>query len=190
MDFWVKSVKIVSMDQQMLWEIYKKVFWSVFLNVNVFTFGCIYLFSFWINLWGFQFMIWKMVLDLVMMLLLTDVFVYGFHRLMHHRLLYGWSHKMHHELKVPIGLGALYNHWFDYIFATFAPTLLPAIVMSAHPYTVMLWTIITLTNAIIISHGSYAFDERLHFYHHQKFVYNYGIGIFMDKLFKTEYKEN
>ncbi|AYV84021.1 MAG: hypothetical protein Hyperionvirus15_59 [Hyperionvirus sp.] len=187
MDFWVGCKKIIDRDPLILWGNYKKVFWTVFWNVNVLTLGCIYVTSFFANLGGFHFMVWKMVLDLVVMFVLTDVFVYGAHRMIHWPPLYGWSHKVHHELKVPIAFGALYNHWFDYIFCTFFPIILPAIIVSAHPITILMWIVMTLTNAIIVSHGSYAIRDRLHFYHHQKFNCNYGTGLFMDKIFGTEY---
>lgn len=187
MDFYLKTPKINHLDNTTLKNIYVKIFPTVFFNVIILSFFCIYVITPYINIFNLEFSFIKMVFDMCFIMYMTDIFIYSSHRLFHTKLLYSWSHRIHHELYIPIGLGAFYNHWFDYIICVFIPTILPCILLSSHSYTVILWIIISVSNSVYVSHGGFMNNDTNHYYHHQKHLYNYGTGIFMDKLFKTIY---
>ena len=131
---------------------------------------------------NYEFNLLYSILRIVFGLLSIDLFFYIAHRFMHIPILYKWSHKLHHTYKEPIGMEALYLHWFDLYFGNILPIFTP--ILYCDLYTTMMWTslIITIT---VVSHSNIIKDK--HQDHHLLFNYNYGTNVFMDKLLKTDY---
>ena len=188
LDFLFDYKRVINIPKPELLNVYKKVFLTVVFNLHILSFFVLFLFSPLLNILNLEFNFFKMIFDIVCSVFMIDFFLFLSHRLMHCRYLYNWSHKVHHELKNPIGFGAIYSHWFDYIFAVLLPAIYPPLILSSHSYTVMLWIILATSNVVLISHGGYDMKDKNHYYHHEKFNCNYGIGLYMDKLCKTEIK--
>lgn len=186
LDFWLNYQRIINTPKMILFNVYKKVFPTVIFNLIVLSFFVFLTCSPLLNLLNFQFNFIKMIFDIICSIYMTDFFFFFSHRIMHSRYLYKWSHKVHHELKDPIGFGALYNHWFDYIFAGMLPAIYPQIILSSHYYTSIIWIILATTNVVFVSHGGFNIQDKYHYFHHKYFNCNYGIGLYMDKLCKTE----
>jgi len=115
---------------------------------------------------------------------MIDFFFYTAHYIMHNKYLYKWSHKIHHEFDYPVGLEALYLHWFDLIFGNIIPLYLPILILDNHIYTLLLWTIFTISSTVLIAHSS--FNDKFHVNHHIYRNVNYGHRTYMDRIFKTE----
>jgi len=190
LDILINYKRIINTPKTELINNYKKVFPTVVFNLHVLSFLIFYLISPFLNMLNFQFSILKMVFDIICSVFMIDFFLFLSHKFMHYKCMYIWSHKVHHELKNPIGFGAFYNHWFDFIFAVLLPAIYPQIVLSSHYYTSLIWIILATSNVVFISHGGYAISDMNHFYHHEKFNYNYGIGLYMDRLCGTLYFKN
>jgi sterol desaturase/sphingolipid hydroxylase (fatty acid hydroxylase superfamily) len=178
--------KINRMPKKEIVGVYLKILPNVLFNLHIVSFMFFFLVYPLFNVLKLHFSIWKMAFDILFSYLTIDFFFYISHRLMHTKLLYEWSHKTHHELKNPVGFGTFYAHWFDFIVCIILPTLYSQFLLSSHAYTSFLWIIITITNSIFVSHGGYDIKDKLHYYHHKTFIYNYGTGLYMDKLFRTE----
>ena len=126
----------------------------------------------------------------LMMTVLTDIFFYLGHRLMHSRLLYKY-HKLHHEIKYPISIAGLYMHPLDLYIANLSPLGLSTIILNYDILTLKIFIIIQLVYTTLSGHGGYKYNN--HTYHHKLFRYNYGAGFKkrnMDTLLKTEYLKN
>ena len=122
--------------------------------------------------------------------ILIDIFFYISHRIFHIGFLYKKYHKIHHEFKKPVAVAALYTHPIDCIFANVLPVLLPIIILKEGIIISNLWVLIAVVNTIYISHKGDKDLSEFHDIHHEKFNYNYGTEMFMDKLFNTKYVEN
>ena len=99
---------------------------------------------------------------------------------MHTSIIYKWSHKLHHIYKDPVGMEALYLHWFDLYMGNILPIYLPIINTNLNLH--IIWTFIIITNTLF-SHTQYI--DLFHNNHHIYFNCNFGLGYYMDKIFNT-----
>jgi methylsterol monooxygenase len=118
-------------------------------------------------------------------LLMSDFFFYIGHWILHLPAFYKKYHKKHHEITSPVGFSALYATTLDLYLANIIPVYLPMLILSSHPYTIILWMILTTGNAVFISHSGFEYFSNFHDYHHEKFTKNYGTNIFMDYVCGT-----
>lgn len=126
------------------------------------------------------FNIYFIIKNLLFSIILLDFFFYYCHKIMHIPILYKWSHKLHHQYRISVGMEALYLHWFDLYFGNILPIYIT--MFNKDLYTNIIWTFITITSTII-SHSNII--KCHHNDHHKYFIYNYGLGIYMDKLLNT-----
>jgi len=111
-----------------------------------------------------------------------DLWFYSLHRLLHHPLFY-WLHKQHHEVVHPIGVLSLYAHPFDAIILNMGSMLILHLFLQTSFFQICLLGTFATVNTIVQSHtgrGQYG-----HHIHHLYRNCNYGIGLFMDRLFLT-----
>ena len=186
LDFIINYKRIINISKTELLNEYKKVIPTVFFNLHIVSLFVFFVCSPFSNILNLQFNVFKMVFDIFCSIFMIDFFLFLSHKIMHRRILYKWSHNVHHELKNPVGFAAFYNHWFDFIFAVMLPAIYPAIILSSHPYTALILMVLATTNAVFISHGGYDIKDKNHYLHHEKLNCNYGIGLYMDKLYGTE----
>jgi methylsterol monooxygenase len=163
--------------------LYRKCIPTVLINASVFTWLPIYIMGSFCNLLGFEFSVLKMMFDMVASLFMADVLFYTTHKILHMKPFYQLFHKKHHELTAPIGVSALYMTVTDMYFANILPLYLPLIIVSAHPYTVILWMVLVNINTVIISHGGVKVLSDFHDNHHKYFNMNFGMNLIMDYIF-------
>jgi hypothetical protein len=95
-----------------------------------------------------------------------------------------WSHNKHHKYNEPIGMAALYCHWFDF-YLNISPVLFSIIITQTHIYTAILYTILSVGQTIFIAHSNRKDISEFHSTHHIKYFCNFGVGGYCDKLFGT-----
>jgi len=111
-----------------------------------------------------------------------DLWFYSLHRLLHHPLFY-WLHKQHHEVIHPVGVLSLYAHPFDAIIVNMGSMLFLHLWIQFSFFQMFLIGTVATVSTIINSHtgrGQYG-----HQIHHLYRNCNYGLGVFMDRLFLT-----
>uniref|UniRef100_A0A336L740 CSON001212 protein n=1 Tax=Culicoides sonorensis TaxID=179676 RepID=A0A336L740_CULSO len=131
----------------------------------------------------------KFVLDIIVSLILNDIFFYYSHRLFHYGWLYKKYHKEHHEWTSPIALAGIYCTPTEHIFCNMISNTIGLVVMRSNLFTTCLW----LTHAMLrtlANHSGYKFpfyyDPRSHDYHHLKFNKYFGVLGIMDWLHGTD----
>jgi sterol desaturase/sphingolipid hydroxylase (fatty acid hydroxylase superfamily) len=134
-----------------------------------------------------DFELYYFVRDITVYFLTIDFWLYCTHYLFHTRQLYKY-HKVHHEFTVPSSVTALYTHWLDFYFNNLFPVLIMPIMLQSDPLTVLVWIVYTTFNAVYMSHSRITPDTS-HLIHHKYFVYNYGVNVYMDRLFGTHKPE-
>jgi len=122
--------------------------------------------------------------DILISILLLDIFFYMLHRLFHIPALYKRFHKKHHEILSPVGFSSLYMTITDFYFGNLLPGYLPMFIVGAHPITIKIWIVMAILNTILLAHSGY-WVANYHDKHHSLFNKNYGANIFMDKLLGT-----
>lgn len=122
-------------------------------------------------------------------IILIDIFFYLFHRLFHCNFLYKRYHKKHHEFIKPVSISALYNHPIDCIFGNVLPVMLPIFILREGFLISNIWITICVIDTIYLSHYGSHGESEFHDLHHEKFNYNFGTKLFMDRLFNT-YRKN
>ena len=114
-----------------------------------------------------------------------DILFYSIHRLEHHPSIYKYIHKKHHELVHPIGVGAVYVHPIDFYVGNIIPIVLSAYMVASNVLVYHIWIIISILSTVTMSHSGFKGISDQHDYHHTMSKYNYGIDVFMDRLFGT-----
>lgn len=142
------------------------------------------LFAYYGSTYVDDFCIYKCISDIFVSVILVDILLYSLHRILHIPYLYKLFHKKHHEIVAPVGFSAVYMTLTDLYIGNALPVYLPMYIVGAHPTTIKIWLIITIVNTIFISHSGFDILD-FHDKHHSLFNKNYGIDIFMDRLFGT-----
>jgi sterol desaturase/sphingolipid hydroxylase (fatty acid hydroxylase superfamily) len=119
---------------------------------------------------------------IILNIIFYDIWFYTFHRILHTKYFYKF-HKQHHELYDTIGIFALYGHPFDLIFVNIGSFSFLHIILNFSFFQLFLIITSSIYYTIIISHTGLKLNN--HQIHHLKHDCNYGISIFMDKLFNT-----
>lgn len=132
-----------------------------------------------------DFSMMKCLFDMFVALLCIDPFFYCVHRMLHIPMLYKLIHKKHHEITKPVGMAAVYSTVANFYLNDVIPVYLPLYITGAHPITVKIWTVISVSNAVIFAHSGFKWIASFHDKHHQCFTKNYGTDFFVDKLMGT-----
>ncbi|MEC9464526.1 MAG: sterol desaturase family protein, partial [Myxococcota bacterium] len=126
---------------------------------------------------------------LAVMLLVEEILFYVVHRALHHKYLYARIHKVHHEYKESIAITTHYVHYLEHIFGNLMPIFAGALIVGAHPLTILAWIGLAVTNALH-SHSGYNFPWQAwsvhHDYHHFRIRGNYGVLGLLDWLLATD----
>lgn len=135
-------------------------------------------------------------LNLIGFTIFAELWFYTFHYISHMNFIYKYFHKMHHKYTSPVAINALYAHPLDFFITSVMSICIGPSLITAHIYTYILYTIVVvMINAF--SHSGYnikilnitLFSAKFHDDHHYLFNYNYGYGIFLDKLCNTEMRD-
>jgi len=126
--------------------------------------------------------------DIFKYIIPLSIWIYVWHRMVHHPLLYGLLHKKHHKFKAPVAPEAFYFTVTDCFLGNIFPFVFCAIFAARSQWTMLLihvYAMITTLGAHcgyklpFVSHG-------FHDAHHEFFNVNYGSALkFMDQIFGT-----
>lgn len=124
------------------------------------------------------------ILKTIAYVVISEIWFYFFHFISHHKLLYKF-HKDHHQYTAPVAINALYANPLDFAIGPLFSISTGPMLFPGHIITLLIYTIVVVfVNAT--SHSGYDLMSRFHDDHHKYFNYNYGYGLFMDRIFKTE----
>lgn len=166
-------------------EIYNKVIPNVILNVHILSIPAIYYFNKLLQNPNYH-LLKNLPLPAKYLALpiLVDIMFYSVHRLLHSKYLY-YFHKRHHELINPIGIGSFYMSPVEFYGAIIIPIFAPLVLLGANNINAHLWLTFSVFNGICVAHSNTKNISEFHDYHHNVSRYNFGIDIFMDRLFRT-----
>lgn len=126
----------------------------------------------------------------MIIIVLEDILFYHFHRLMHLPYFYEKYHKKHHEFIHPIGYAAIYAHPIEHILCNIIPVFVSPLIVGLPFRYFIIWIVLATLNSVKSHAGYKLFDYGIHYIHHEKFNYNYGINIFCDRLYGTYHPVN
>ena len=121
-------------------------------------------------------------------MIVIDVWFYSTHKLLHYGPLFSWIHKMHHTYHAPTAVACMYAHPVEYCIGNVLGVILGPCLTNCHPYECAFWMTYSLASTSASHSGYFFLGATDHDAHHEHFYCNYGVGVFMDKLFKTEYE--
>lgn len=131
----------------------------------------------------------EIIVTIIYCIVLTDIFFYFLHKLLHQRFFYKYIHNVHHEIIDPYCVAFQYCHSVETIFNEISISL--PVILSFMPYDLIyIWFIIAHINTCL-SHSGYIFSS--HDYHHHYKICNFGISglpyLNCDHFFKTRYQD-
>lgn len=119
-------------------------------------------------------------------LLITELWFYHVHRLMHeNKRLYASIHKIHHTWTAPVALVSTYAHPVEHIVVNLASIMLGPALFGAHPAVAMAYTLLFGVGAAGHHSGYWSDDKGMHDFHHEAFNTNYGNAHVLDYLYGT-----
>ena len=122
-----------------------------------------------------------------LIVVLSDVVFYLLHITFHKiPALYRYHH-IHHMYVHPHAITALQCHWLEMVLVNVPYFMIPLLVAKvSYQYTVF-YCFIAMASTVYSHSGlNFGVGSTFHHIHHLKRNGNYGDGLFMDKLFKTE----
>lgn len=117
-------------------------------------------------------------------LLLTDVFFYSVHYMLHTRQLY-WLHSKHHSFRYTHGIGAIYSSVFEFLVGNLSTAGLPIYILGIPQDYVKLIIIFASIYTSAISHSGFHMVSKGHLTHHLKYKVNFGL-VFTDRVIETK----
>lgn len=134
------------------------------------------------------FVLWHAVLHLIAHACIIDVWFYSTHWVLHQKPFYKMIHKKHHRFKAPVAVACMYAHPVEYDIGNVLGVILGPAITNCHPYVACFWMIYALVSTSS-THSGYTFlGCQGHDWHHEHFDYNFGTGVFMDRIFKTGFE--
>jgi sterol desaturase/sphingolipid hydroxylase (fatty acid hydroxylase superfamily) len=153
----------------------------VFLNVIIIAFPVFILFSNCFEIDNYD--IISCCKQLLLLYIFSDLVFYIMHYIFHSKYLYKY-HQVHHHYKDPVAITTFYAHPIDFVCTNILPFVILGIIIGAHFITMNIWIVITTFNGIYISHANMT-NNKFHIKHHKNVIYNYGLGMYMDKILST-----
>jgi methylsterol monooxygenase len=131
--------------------------------------------------------IYVIFIKLFLIINLSNLLFYSFHRILHIKFFYNHIHYRHHEFNEPVAVAALYAHPIEHFTTNTMSFILPFILIGTS-YSMMLVLLGFASLITVLSHTSHnrmlpTFND--HMIHHKLFRYNYGFGGYIDRLFNT-----
>ena len=167
------------------------------LTLMLFVFIGLYFFhGYIIN--NHQISIYKVIIQLFVILLFDDTFFYFLHRMMHeNKFIYKTIHKIHHRANAPVAIDYLYVHPLEWMSGFIGPFIGIILLGGVSVYTFWLYLFVRNFHELAIHSGlKSSFVSRIfpfygtnehHDLHHEKRDGNYASSFtFFDLLFKTK----
>jgi len=184
-DMTYSKTRIDGMQANKLLILYQKYLPCVAFNVIVLPIPSIYLVSSTFPIISRSLTIYNFLTEMILTYFLADFLFYILHRILHIQSFYKHIHYIHHRVRNPIGMAALYAHPLEIYMGNIFPLFLPAYLIMTNTFTFCVWMFAIIVETVITSHSSYQNMSEFHDNHHKLYRYNYGLDIFMDRLFGT-----
>jgi sterol desaturase/sphingolipid hydroxylase (fatty acid hydroxylase superfamily) len=126
---------------------------------------------------------WFFPLRVAAVYIMTEIWFYFSHRLMHHPRFYKF-HKDHHVYKEPPPHATFYCSTTEHLVVNMGTLIVPMIIIPLPYYFTLVWSFLVMNNAVSAHMGTEYIDYE-HYIHHQKFTKNFGAGTWVDKLLGT-----
>ncbi len=129
---------------------------------------------------------------IILSYLLTEIWFYHFHLLIHHPHLYTKIHKIHHRFRSPFSLAALYCTPYEVIFLNLFSVSLGPIIFQIPDPIIYVWYFLVSLNVLVTHSGihiPYIITDE-HDTHHRVYNKNYGLSIYLDWIYGTYYIDN
>ena len=128
------------------------------------------------------------LLNYIIHTLIIDVWFYSTHCALHWPVFYSLIHKKHHLFKAPNAVACMYANPVEFCIGNVLGVILGPALTNCSPVECAFWMCFSLASTSA-SHSGYRFMGATdHDLHHEHLYCNYGVGIFMDKLFQTEFE--
>ena len=132
----------------------------------------------------------NIIIKLLLCNLVTEVWFYHVHLMLHHPQLYKKFHKRHHEFTHPYALTAMYCTGFEAVFCNLlAVGLGPVMLNITAPYLYIWFGLVAMNSTF--THSGFRLGwlmDGSHDIHHESYRYNYGTLTIFDRLYGT-YKD-
>jgi sterol desaturase/sphingolipid hydroxylase (fatty acid hydroxylase superfamily) len=114
-----------------------------------------------------------------------EIWFYVLHRLCHRPFLYKYIHKIHHLDNNPVGILSFHSHPIEVVFINLGSIYIIHYYFNMSLLQHFLVFSYICINSVVYSHSK-EYGDVTHRIHHKLLNYNFGVGIFMDKLCSTE----
>lgn len=125
------------------------------------------------------------ILQLLGLTLLTDLFFYVGHRLLHRPWWMRHVHELHHRFTAPTGLASQYQHPVEFALTGVGPLALAGLVLAPDLATMALFAVMGSIN-VVATHSGYNLPFTTwaghHDLHHARTVGNFGVTEIFDRL--------
>ena len=127
-------------------------------------------------------------LHFLMHVITIDVWFYSTHYVLHWPIFYKAIHKFHHRFKAPTAVACMYANPIEFCVGNVTGVVLGPALTNCHPASAAFWMAYSLISTSCSHSGYRVLGAENHDGHHEHFDYNFGVGVFMDKLFGTEFE--
>ena len=171
------------------------ILFNLFILLSVTGFGLYYMSDYIISSF---YSIWRMIFEIIIVLIIDDIFFYLFHRMMHqNRYIYKKIHKIHHRASTPFPSEYLYTHPLEWMTGMIGPFIGIFLLQGVSIYSFWLILIIRnlheldihsgLKSSYLTKYFPFSGTNEHHDLHHSILDGNYASSFsFWDKMFKTE----
>jgi len=132
----------------------------------------------------------NIVIKLLLCNIITEIWFYHMHLLLHHPHLYKKFHKTHHRYSNPYSLTALYCSGYEAVVCNvFAVGLGPVMLNIPSPYLYIWFGLVALNSTV--THSGYRVGwiiDGSHDFHHSNQLWNFGTMSLFDRIYGT-YKD-
>lgn len=132
----------------------------------------------------------NVVIKFLLCNLITEIWFYHIHLMVHHPQLYKKFHKKHHEFRYPYALTAMYCTGYEAVFCNLFAVGLGPVMLGIPSYYLYVWFALVALNSTF-THSGFRLGwlmDGSHDIHHETFKYNYGTLTLFDRIYGT-YKD-
>ena len=123
----------------------------------------------------------NIIIKIILINLITELWFYHAHIMVHQGQLYKRIHKRHHEFTKPYALTALYCSGYEAVFCNLFAVGIGPVILNLNSYVLYFWFALVAINSTF-SHSGFRLGwlmDGSHDIHHIQFKYNYGtLGLF------------
>lgn len=133
----------------------------------------------------------NIVNKLILCNIITEIWFYHIHLMLHSPQIYKMFHKRHHEYNHPFSLTAMYCTWYEAIICNLLAVSLGPILLTLPPPYLYIWFGLVALNSTFTHSGyklGWLIDGSHDLHHSSTFSSNYGTLTILDRIYGT-YKD-